>query len=135
MGDKPSSASSKIYVHNHTGEKMQFHVNHQYTGWSTESSGWKTIEDGKHGYMVTANYRIGFGTTGRSNFQVEAKNWMGLTRAAGKGALSNWKCHTLACNDNGYNCNIHVYRTYLEIKSNSGTSETTFNCGNAYIKV
>merc|ERR1712039_548061 len=113
---------------------------------------------------LAANYNTGFLTTGRSNWQIQGKRqWKVETegnvkgacclcccwkvkgnasvkfeieeRASGKGVGSNWKCHTLASSDDGKDVVIEVYSNYLEICSNSGKSETTFNPKNHYVGI
>mmetsp|Transcript_24966 Transcript_24966/g.21838 ORF Transcript_24966/g.21838 Transcript_24966/m.21838 type:complete len:152 (-) Transcript_24966:19-474(-) len=142
MGNGPPySGSSKVYIHNKTGDKYKLTVRHQYTGKSTQDSGWKTVEADEKVYMLTANFNYGFLTTGRSNWIIEGKRQWGLIsdvgkveieqRRSGSGAGAEWKCHTLANTDDGCSTNIYVYASNIEIISYSGKSETSFNVKNS----
>src|SRR4051812_10945915 len=111
-----------VAIRNATGAPCRFQVMHQYTGDSTEDSGFILLQSGEQRQMLTVDYHTGFLTTGVDNWMVngierreiigavklspelaqitlDGKIYVDIRWHSGTGALSDWKKHTLRAED------------------------------------
>ena len=138
---------ARIIVRNKFDFAMRVQVLHQYTGETTEDSGWHTIEPSDQHHVMDVQYYTGILTVGRDNFIVNATELnvikgqstsglfnmngqaiVGIKRyQSGHGLLAQWKSHTLRDSDKYQDTFIDIRPGIIEFLSNSGKSTTTFD--------
>jgi len=129
LNENPPNGKAGVQLYNKTGEDFSFSVTHQYGDEDQQACNWVEIKNGDNAKMMDVTFWFGSSSnSGRDGWIVHGKDKNGKNYRSGHGALRSQKLHTLTAEDNDHTVDITVTSDGVEIKSQSGTSTTSWDC-------